>query len=364
MINLKANVLKQLTNNQQILLTFKHNETPIYSHTFRQYCQTIKRKVWKANSAFELGDYVLTSTNKIYKVTTKGSKTKQEPNLIYTSIFETKDGYKWEFVALCESDELVDFLTPETMPLPVYDSYKPNSNVHTISYLQKDKGSLVQVEIEASGKGYSKNAKVEVVGDGSGCEVQLVLNDYNGCVEDVIILNMGSGYSTMQLNIVSDTFTNPASLKPVLSTLSQTKAEFLEILCKIHPNTIPNDFIYNNIEIQRLPAPSTHPQFKRTWILELDKETNYKLGESVVCNNNKAIVLASYNNIIEVPYNSGFQVGNVICGSINNNLSKISKIQQCDYNPQIEEVLKSVKLDKDELFQTGQINSYRIRHKL
>ena len=363
MINLKANVLKQLTNNQQILLTFKHNETQIYSHTFRQYCQTIKRKVWKANSVFNLGDYVLTSTNKIYKVMAKGSLTQQEPNLISTSIFETKDGYKWEFVALCESDELVDFLTPETMPLPVYDSYKPNSNVHAISYLQKDKGSLVQVEIEANGKGYTKNAKVEVIGDGYGCEVQLVLNEYNGCVEDVIILKMGSGYSTMQLNIIADIFTNPASLKPILSPLSQTKAEFLEILCKIHPNTIPNDFIYNNIEVQRLSIPSAYPQFKRTLILELESQTNLKLGESVVSGDKTAIVLASYNNIIEIANNSRFQVGDVIRGSINDNLNKISKIQQRDYNPQVEEVLKSIKLDKNELFQTGQINSYRMREK-
>lgn len=363
-MNLKANVLKQLADNQQILLTFKYNNIPIYSNTFRQYCQTLRRKVWKEYLTFEVGDYVLTSNNKIYKVMLKGdTPTQSEPNLISTSIFETKDGYKWEFVALCESDNIVDFLTPQTMPLPVYDSYKPNVNVQTISYLQMDKGCLLKVDVEAGGKGYDKNAKVEVVGDGRGCQVELVLNEYNGSIEGVKILNAGVGYSTMQFNITPNTYTNPASLKPIISPLMQTKADFFEVLCKIQPNTIPNNFIYNSIEVQRLSTPSPYPQFKQTLILQLETTSNFHFGENIVCGNNKAIVLSTYNNIIEVAKDSVFKVGDVIQGMLNAYSNKIIKIQQCNYTPKVEEVLKSITLE-DRHFISKQLNSYRIRHKL
>ena len=117
-----------------------------------------------------------------------------------TEILETADGYAWKFMGNIPPAFSNKFAGSGYVPIATsaYNQYYGD-------------GSILQsnIIIQNPGSGYDSQANAEITGDGTGAEVEMVL-DSNGAISDLILTNSGLGYTYANLTITKG-LTDPGS---------------------------------------------------------------------------------------------------------------------------------------------------------
>lgn len=140
-----------------------------------------------ATSLREAKFYVLTDEYNVYKCldNANNSPSTEQPTGTDTSTFQTSDGYIWKFLFRVETADRVKFLTPEYIPvrkmsgvgIPLYDV----------------NGRIDDIVITDGGSGYTSSPTVIIHGDGTGAVASAMLS--GDSVSSITIDHAGSGYT-------------------------------------------------------------------------------------------------------------------------------------------------------------------------
>lgn len=290
---------------------FYYKGLPVYAKLLTQYAFVVPRKDWKVGKEYEQGDYVLTSTNKIYKCMLAGEgKVTKEPNLVISDVFRTEDNYCWKFWDTLRLDQSAPFMTATELPLVTYNTEKPNREIDLLSILDGSKGALIGVDIVDGGSGYleedydatlrqlqifitstthmpegvgkayvnwydnangqwlatrsrydlgvtlrhqinqTASSDVTVIGDGYGAEVSITTNPYNGRIIGITIVGEGTDYTYMNLK-ATKTGGDEAILKAHITPTNDTKWDDCKpmLYAIFQKNTVKADFIFDEAKI-------------------------------------------------------------------------------------------------------------------
>lgn len=314
--NKKLHSLLKDLRDEKLWWNFYYKGLPVYTKLVTQYCLVVPRKDWKVGKIYEKGDYVLTSTSKVYKCVRSNGEVSAEPNLVISDVFKGEDGYVWKFWDQLRTDQIASYITADYIPLVVYDTNRPNFNADLLSILDGSKGSLVEVEIIEGGKNYivddkydgytkyldvevtdsttqpegvftcyanywdnatksltnrsrasldlkfrhslniSATAEVTITGDGYAAEVEIETNPYNGKIINVNILNEGSDYTYMNIQMTKGG-TEEAILKAHITDISETKWDDCVpmLFNSFSKNLIKADFIFDEVKIVKTNTP-------------------------------------------------------------------------------------------------------------
>ena len=333
-------LLKELRNGK-MWFVFYYKGLPVYAKLLTQYAFVVPRKDWKADKTYEQGDYILTSSNKVYKCMLAGDgKVTKEPNLVIPDVFRTEDNYCWKFWDTLRVDQTAPFLTASEIPLVTYNTEKPNREADLMSILDGSKGSLIGVDILDGGKGYiadeydgiirqlqiyitstttkpettlssyvnyfdnatgmwktdksrydldlafrhqinqTSSTEVSVVGDGYGAEVAIRVNPYNGKITDVVIVAEGSDYTYMGLKATKSDGGN-AELVAHITPANDTKWDDCKpmLYAIFQKNIVETDFIFDEAKIIRSEdRPKLNYQYL-SMSVTLDKEIDVQLED-------------------------------------------------------------------------------------
>lgn len=335
-------LLKELRSGK-LWFVFYYKGLPVYAKLLSQYAFVVPRKDWKVGKEYKQGDYVLTTSNKVYKCMLAGSgKTELEPNLVYADVFRTSDNYCWKFIDQMRTDQTAPFLTATELPLVTYNTEKPNREVDLMSILDGSKGSLIGVDIIDGGKGYiadeydgivrqlqiyinstttkpetllsayvnyfdnatgmwkadksrydldlsfrrqlnqTSSTEVSVVGDGYGAEVSIKVNPYNGMITEVVIVAEGSDYTYMGLKATKSDGGN-AELVAHITPANDTKWDDCKpmLYAIFQKNIVKTDFIFDEAKIIRSDdRPKLNYQYL-SMSVTLDKEIDVNLEDKL-----------------------------------------------------------------------------------
>ena len=338
--NKKLHALLKDLRDEKLWWEFYYKNLPVYAKLMTQYSLVVPRKDWKVGKQYEQGDYVLTSTSKVYKCMRAGNATTHEPNLVISDVFRTEDGYVWKFWDQLRTDQIAQFITATHIPLVVYDTNRPNYNTDLLSILDGSKGSLVEVEVVDGGKNYivddgytgeikwldigvtesvtmpegvfsayanfvdnttgsplhrsrasldlkfrhtinaAASAEISITGDGYAAEVEIETNPYNGKITKVNILNEGSDYTYMDIKMTKGG-TKEAILKAHLTPLTDTKwDDCLPMLYALFPkNLIKADFVFDEVKVVQTNTPPKLNATALSMRIVLDKAIDVDLED-------------------------------------------------------------------------------------
>lgn len=152
--------------------------------------------------------YVLTEEFNVYKCLSNngGAKSTEQPTSQQVSAFQTSDGYIWKYMYTLRSGDVNNFLTTNWMPIYTL-KYNDGSAQWQVQNAAID-GAIHRIELTNKGLNYSKTnpPTVVITGDGTGAEATLEVNEDNGSIARIIMVNVGRGYSyaTVTLSNVGD----------------------------------------------------------------------------------------------------------------------------------------------------------------
>ncbi|NBP66464.1 MAG: hypothetical protein EBU66_17690, partial [Bacteroidetes bacterium] len=159
-----------------------------------------------ASNATSLRDakfYVMTDEYNVYKCidNNNDSLSTVQPVGTGTSAFQTADGYVWKFLFRVETADRIKFLTPDYIPvrkmsgvgIPLYDV----------------NGRIDDIVVTDGGSGYTSPPTVIIHGDGAGAVATAVLS--GDSVVDVTIDNAGNGYTFAYIDFESSSGSGAAA---------------------------------------------------------------------------------------------------------------------------------------------------------
>jgi hypothetical protein len=159
-----------------------------------------------ASNATSLRDakfYVMTDEYNVYKCidNNNDSLSTVQPVGTGTSAFQTADGYVWKFLFRVETADRIKFLTPDYIPvrkmsgvgIPLYDV----------------NGRIDDIVVTDGGSGYTSPPTVIIHGDGTGAVATAVLS--GDSVVDVTIDNAGNGYTFAYIDFESSSGSGAAA---------------------------------------------------------------------------------------------------------------------------------------------------------
>lgn len=163
----------------------------IYDQYDGNYSTTNKSDTNK-NSLKESNFYVMTDEYNVYKClfNNGGAASNVKPTGRENVPITTEDEYVWKYLYSIPFSARNKFLTNDYIPVfrSVQDPYYSN-------------GSIASIIIDNSGIGYSNsNTTIIITGDGEGAQVLPVINA-SGELEDYIVVNGGSGYTYVDLEV-------------------------------------------------------------------------------------------------------------------------------------------------------------------
>lgn len=133
--------------------------------------------------------YVMNSYYNVYKCIDNAGNSVSTviPESTDVHQFTTSDGYIWKFMYYIPLVLRKKFLTPTLMPV---------TNVFTSSFFSN--GGINNVIITNPGSGYSTNGyeEITVVGDGTGAILNATVSSTLREISDILITNSGKGYSS------------------------------------------------------------------------------------------------------------------------------------------------------------------------
>ncbi len=155
-----------------------------------------------AQSLKEALFYVFTDDDHVYKCISNNNNAESttKPSGTSTSAIETEDGYIWKFMFKVEASDKTKFLTTDYIPVrKIAGSGDPEFDVN---------GQVDDIIVTQGGSGYTSAPTVIINGDGVGAVATATV--VGGEVTEVIVTNAGEGYSFAYVKFVDGDETSRA----------------------------------------------------------------------------------------------------------------------------------------------------------
>lgn len=249
--------------------------------------------------------YVMNSNFDVYKCISNnnGAKSLEEPTGQSLNIFATSDGYRWKYLYTIGVSDRLRFLTKNWMPVGL------NIEVASVAI----DGGIEFVKILNGGSDYSAVAEIRIIGDGENAT--LVPKQRIGVINDIKILNPGSGYRYATATIEDDTG-QYANVKPIISPVGghgndaiyelgayrlmlNARTEYAE-----GEGDIPPEIKFRRICLVKDPVddsnePASSLTYNSMKILNLKNITSAFInGEYIEGSNSKATAFAVVSNVV------------------------------------------------------------------
>jgi hypothetical protein len=115
------------------------------------------------------------------------------------------DGYIWKYLYTISAPQAQTYLTSDFIPV-FRDTNVADNAVH---------GQIWRCKILNQGAGYASAPTVSIVGDGSGAAATAIVQ--GGVVTDIVMTNVGSGYTYAVATLSGGSPSTPAQIKPVMA---------------------------------------------------------------------------------------------------------------------------------------------------
>ncbi len=155
-----------------------------------------------AQSLKEALFYVFTDDDHVYKCISNNNNAESttKPSGTSTSAIETEDGYIWKFMFKVEASDKTKFLTTDYIPVrKIAGSGDPEFDVN---------GQVDDIIVTQGGSGYTSAPTVIINGDGVGAVATATV--VGGEVTEVIVTSAGEGYSFAYVKFVDGDETSRA----------------------------------------------------------------------------------------------------------------------------------------------------------
>ena len=246
---------------------------------YDQYDHRINMLEKDVVSKYYLNFYVLTEEFNVYKCLSNngGALSLERPTSQQINAFQTSDGYIWKYMYTLRSTDTINFLTTNWMPIYTL-KYNDGSAQWQVQNTAID-GAIHRIQLDSPGANYSFTSlpTVTITGDGTGATATVQVNEDDGSIAKIIVVNVGQGYShaTVTFGNVGDGIGAAASaiLSPVGGHGFDARAE-LGGTSKMIKTSL------TGTEGGTFPTTS----FRRTGIISAPLSNN--LGAKVSLNNN------------------------------------------------------------------------------
>jgi hypothetical protein len=161
-----------------------------------------------ATSLFLSNFYVLTDEYKVYKClfnNGNGAST-VKPTSTSTTPVTLADGYIWKYMYTIDTDSVLNFLTPEFMPVKACT---------TVQAAAVD-GAIEIIKIVSGGSGYVSTPTVSIVGDGNAA-VSAVATRVGGNIANITVQTAANGWHVANVTLVGGAPNANATARAILS---------------------------------------------------------------------------------------------------------------------------------------------------
>ena len=190
----------------------------------------------------------------------RGSASTVEPQLTpgtfdSTFLVQTADGYKWKFLYSIDAGIKQRFLDESWMPVPVGFNV-PNPELNDTA-----EGQIDVINITTVGQGYqSGGVDVVITGDGSGATASPVINAA-GYLTDMIMTNVGSGYTYANTTITQSTgYPTPNVVAVAITPVSPVGGHGLDPISDLGCNNVMVAIEFIEDENGTIPTDITYYQ--------------------------------------------------------------------------------------------------------
>lgn len=191
-------------------------DTVLFKKTFPgQYTLAIDRYDWATGEVYAQWNdkdeslktkqfYTINESGQIYKClfNNNDSPSTEMPNSVSVERFETSDGYVWKLIASVPYPIALQFNNSNYSPIQTVSEPLPGYELQFASQSAAIAGTLDRVDVVQSGKKYSNQTRVFIVGDGSGAKCEPVIHAITGEIVSIKVLSHGTGYT--QATVVID----------------------------------------------------------------------------------------------------------------------------------------------------------------
>ena len=183
---------EEIRNNILYLRKITPNDVSLVAARYTWTSGTVYAR-WNSSIVMNgLPFYVITSANRVYKCldNNNGAVSTVEPSAINYTQVSTADGYVWKYMFSIPAFKNLKFTNANYIPVQkaVSDSFYNN-------------GAIQDIIISNAGSGYT-TASITIAGDGTGAVLTPVL--FGGEITGVTVTAAGSGYSYAELTVTGD----------------------------------------------------------------------------------------------------------------------------------------------------------------
>lgn len=156
--------------------------------------------------------YVMTDEYQVYKCLNNnfGAYSTVKPSNTSLLPFTTGDGYLWKYMFTVSEEQILNFLTPDFIPIKSNEDLILNSSQYLIKQAAIP-GTIDVVDITESGSGYVVDETSLLVASGSysfaetgsGFDAQVSVDYNTGEVTNISVINPGSHYSSDTVSLIS-----------------------------------------------------------------------------------------------------------------------------------------------------------------
>jgi hypothetical protein len=315
--------------------------------------------------------YVVTDEFNVYKCLNNNyrSASTTKPSGASTDSFQTPDGYVWKYMYTIRSNDAFTFMTPSWMPC--YTIYSNDGSSQWLVQQSAVPGTIDNIYVTDGGVDYSSVTPPDVTisGDGVGATAQAEIDDQTGQVVDVIMTNVGSGYTYASATISGGAGAGAVAtpiVSPVTGHGADARAE-LGAVYKIVRQTFQGDengTLPVGIDYRRAGVVTEPLSVDVGSILVVDDTTNFYAEETIVGQTSGATgtirAVDANKNYIYVSDITGTFAQSEIVSSQTYNSAEVLEI----FSGQNLPLTKAVANDTDFVSKTGKILYVSNREKI
>jgi hypothetical protein len=288
-------------DNPYAIIETRKNITGLKKLSVMNTIQVARRIDWVSGTVYDQYDdkvnlfdseanfYVITSELNVYKCLSNnnGNASLNMPTGQSLSPFKTADNYKWKYLyTVQESDIHNNLLTSEWIPCKTLHINNGSSqwSVQQTSV----RGTIDNIIVENGGSGYSSSSLpiITITGDGTGAKAVATVNSVDGSINSINITNAGSGYTYANITINAyGSNGSGAILRPVISPVGghgsnpsdEIGAFFLMFVVTLYDNegdAFPLDSTYRQVGLL------ANPRLKNSTYKKMIFSTNHQFIKS------------------------------------------------------------------------------------
>ena len=282
----------------------------MYRH---DYSRSNTAKVSGATNLYSASYYVLNSDYRVYICLQNGTNLDNEngrPSLdepLFTDLEprvagSSGDGYIWKYLYTIKPTDIIKFESTDFMPVPInWETSTENAAVRNNAIDGSIKIITITDRGVAIGPANTTYTRVPILGDGSGAECTVVVNN-DQKIESVTISNQGSGYTFGTVDLTAGNVPTGTTL-PVFNVIISPKgghgkdiyrelgAYNVLMYSRIENDNQNPDFITGN-QIARVGIVENPNSFGSTQILTTDKASSVYALKLIGNNANSATYTA------------------------------------------------------------------------